>query len=285
MENVKYIKSKNKNIHYRILGKGKPVVLLHGFCEDGNIWNDLAESLQNHFQFIIPDLPGSGKSEMLTGENITIEDYAEVVKLIIENEVSKVSPEGEGLVPIFRDLERAATIIGHSMGGYIALAFAAKYPDFLEGLVLFHSSAFADDEEKKQARLKSINFIKQNGAYEYMKTAVPNLFADKHHPQIKVLIKQGNSFTPGALIQYLTAMMVRPDRTDVLKSLKIPVLYLIGEKDTAVPLEASLKQCHIPAVSHVNILENAEHMGMIENIEICSNIISSFMIAITHNKT
>jgi len=266
MEN-KFIQYKNKNIHYRVSGKGKPVVLLHGFGEDGNIWNELIKDLQNDdFYFIIPDIPGSGKSEMLDGENalpagrqVTIDDYAAVIKSIL----------------VYENIEQC-TIIGHSMGGYITLAFAEKYPELLYGFGLFHSSAFADDEEKKQTRLKTIEFIKANGAYAFLKTSIPNLFAGKEHvKEMEELIEKGKQFKPEALIQYYHAMINRPDRISVLKTFNKPILFIIGEKDNAIPLQASLQQCHLPHHAHVHILDTG-HMGMIEQSEKCKNILLYF---------
>ncbi|MEP6597598.1 MAG: alpha/beta hydrolase [Ginsengibacter sp.] len=268
MENSKCFNYKNKNIHYRIFGKGMPVVLIHGFSEDGNIWNKLIEDLQKKYLLIVPDIPGSGKSEMLDGNSVPIEDYAEVIKTIIDSQLSKVSQMAEvGVI----------TLIGHSMGGYIALAFAEKYPELLNGLGLFHSSAFADDEEKKQTRYKAIDFIKANGCYAFLKTSIPNLFADKQHVQeMEALIEEGKKFRPEALIQYYQAMINRPDRTGVLKNFKKPVLFIIGEKDNAIPLQTSLQQCHLPEISHVHIL-NTGHMGMVEESRLSLHMIESFL--------
>ncbi len=257
----KFIKYKNKNIHYREFGKGKPVILVQGFGEDGNIWNELIEDLKDNFKIIVPDIPGSGKSEMLDGENTSIEDYAEVIKAILKEEKIEL-----------------CCMIGHSMGGYITLAFAEKYPELLYGFGLFHSSAFADEEEKKQTRRKAIEFIKTKGTYAFLKTSIPNLFADsKHQNDIEMLIEQGKNLTLEALIQYYHAMINRPDRTHVLKIFTKPVLFIIGQKDNAIPLQASLQQCHLPAISHVHILENVGHMGMIEEQKKCSGLLLSFL--------
>ena len=254
-----------------MIGKGRPVVLIHGFAEDGNIWKGLIKYLQNNFLLIVPDLPGSGKSEMLDGENVSIEDYAEVIKTILDKELPKVSPTGG-------DLEGAvASLIGHSMGGYITLAFAEKYPDLLNGFGLFHSSAFADDDEKKQTRQKAIDFIIAKGSHSFLRTSIPNLFAGKEHlKEMEDLIEEGKNFKPEALIQYYHAMINRPDRTDVLKTFNKPVLFIIGEKDNAVPMQASLLQCHLPAIAHVHLLDTG-HMGMIEQSERSSVIVESFL--------
>lgn len=263
----KFISYQNKNIHYKVSGKGKAVVLLHGFGEDGNIWNELLKDFENDYHLIVPDIPGSGQSEMLdeeniipTGRQVSIEDYAEVIKVILDKEIIA-----------------GCAIIGHSMGGYITLAFAKKYPEMLNRFGLFHSTAFSDDEAKKQNRLKAIDFIKANGAYAFLRTTIPNLFADKQHQtKIEELIEEGRNFTPETLIQYYQAMMNRSDTTDILKEFNKPILFIIGEKDNAIPLQSSLQQCYLPSISHVNILE-AGHMGMIEQAEKCKIILRLFI--------
>lgn len=268
MQNNRSIYYLNKQVNYKVVGDGKTVVLIHGFGEDGNIWNGLAAELQDSYQLIIPDIPGSGKSEMLEG-NVSIDNYAEVIKTILDVEFSKVSAK-EG------DLD-GAVMIGHSMGGYITLAFAEKYPDYLNAFGLFHSSAFADDEEKKQTRLKAIDFIKENGSYAFLKTAIPKLFAGVlHKKDMDDLIEKSREFPPEALIQYYHAMISRPDRTAVLKRFKKPVLFIIGEKDSAIPLKQSLEQTHFPAISNINILDSG-HMGMIEEQERSLSIIKNFL--------
>lgn len=260
MQKDQFIQYKNKNIYYQNIGKGNTVVLLHGLPVDGNIWKEQAEVLQNIFHLIVPDISGSGRSEMLEGENISIDDYAEVIKTILDKE--NISQ---------------CTMIGHSIGGYITLAFAEKYPELLNGIGLFHSSAFADDEEKKQARLKTIQFIKTNGAAVFLKTLIPSLFAGKQHlKKMEALIEEGKNISAASLIQYYYAMIYRPDRTDILKNFTKPVLFIIGEKDTAVPMQASLQQCHMPAIAQVHILDSG-HMGMIEQSERSLSIVESFL--------
>ena len=243
-----------------MFGKGSAVMLLHGLPVNSNVWNGLAISLQNNFLVIAPDIPGTGKSEMLEGENVSIEDYAEVIKEILNKE--SISQ---------------CTMIGHSMGGYITLAFAEKYPESLNGFGLFHSSAFADDDEKKQTRRKAIEFIKANGAYAFLRTSTPKLFAGKEHlKEMEEVIEEGKSFNAEALIQYYQAMIKRPDRTAVLKTFSKPVLFIIGEKDTVVPLQVSLQQCYFPTISHVHVLETG-HMGMIEESNNSQLIVKSFL--------
>ncbi len=252
----------NKSIHYNTYGEGKPVILLHGFGEDSTIWDSQIKSLQPHYLLIVPDIPGSGKSELITGANIEI--YAEIIKGLLDKE-----------------LITEAVLIGHSMGGYIALAFSEKYPTYLKAFGLFHSSAFADTEEKKEARKKAIDFIKEKGAHTFLKTSTPNLFTqqykDAKSEKVEALIESGKLFTEEALIQYYDAMIARPDRINILKNFNKPILFIIGQHDQAIPFDASMKQCHLPSQSHVHILRESAHMGMWEEENKTNNILLSFL--------
>lgn len=251
---MKQITIGNKKLFYRAEGKGDAVMLLHGFAEDHRIWNYQAEILKEKFFVIVPDLPGSGASEKLDGD-VSIEGFAEVIKAIADAELGNHD-------------RKTFNLIGHSMGGYIALAFAEKYPELLSSLGLFHSSAFADDEAKITARRKGIEFIKDYGAVAFLKTTMPNLFSEKSKTDNAHLIDElfdlSKNFSALTLIEYYEAMLKRQDRTSVLKSFSKPVIFIIGKEDAAVPLAVSLKQCYIPAISTVNILENSGHMGMLE---------------------
>ena len=263
----------DKKIFYRVEGAGAPVLLLHGFGEDGNIWNRQLDKLKQNNLLIIPDLPGSGQSEMLEG-NCTLKDYAEVVKAIVDKEI-----KGEKSLPAGR--EGLFTMIGHSMGGYITLAFAEKYPELLSAFGLFHSSAYADSEEKVQTRKKAIEFIKKNGREEFLKTSVPGLFSEKTQQQrpelVKELLALANKITPEALIQYYEAMILRPDTTNILKSFSKPVLFIIGKHDTAVPMKDSLEQSHLSAISYVHILEHSGHEGMWEQEDLSTSFLEEFL--------
>jgi pimeloyl-ACP methyl ester carboxylesterase len=263
-----YLQFQTKRIFYRIEGEGKPVFLLHGFAEDGNIWNQQIEALKENNLLVVPDLPGSGNSEMLDWE-CNLKDYADVVNAIANEVVFK------------NDLSKQICLIGHSMGGYITLAFAEKYPELLNSLGLFHSSAFADTEEKKLTRKKAIDFIKKNGTELFLKTSIPNLFTEetkKQHPQlIKQLFELAKNIPAEVLIQYYEAMILRPDRTSVLRNFEKPVLFIIGKYDNSVPLQSSLEQCYLPPVSVVHILENSAHMGMFEEPELSNFFLKDFL--------
>ena len=254
----------SSKIFYRTVGKGKPVVLIHGFAEDGDVWKNQIEFLsagsggKNHFQLIIPDLPGSGKSELIN--DMSIEGMAEVIKELINHELKFPLQEAEGIF-----------LSGHSMGGYISLALAQKYPELISSLALVHSSAFADSDEKKANRLKSIEFVKKNGAFEFLKAVIIDLFTEtwaaNNPKQVDRQIEKSSVFSDEAIIAYYHAMINRPDRTNVLKNCSKPVLFIIGEHDKAVPFEQSMQQCYLPNQSHIHILRNSAHMGMLEEAD------------------
>ncbi len=260
---------RDKKIFYQVEGSGKPVLLLHGFGEDGDIWKHQVEKLKRNYLLIIPDLPGSGQSEMLVGK-CTLKDYAEVLKAIVVKEI-------KGEKSLF-------AMIGHSMGGYITLAFAEKYPQLLNSFGLFHSSAYADSDEKKETRKKAIEFIIKNGKESFLQTSVPNLFSEKTQKEkselIGELLKLANKSSSEALIQYYEAMILRPDTTNVLKSFSKPVLFIIGKHDTAVPMNDSLEQSHLPENPIVHILQNSGHEGMLEEEKISSLYLLNFLSAL-----
>lgn len=262
---TKNIQYKNSSLSYRISGKGNSVVLLHGFAEDSRIWDEIAQQLLPGYQLIIPDIPGSGQSALLDEEKISIADYADAVTAILEKE--NISQ---------------CTMIGHSMGGYITLAFAKKYPEKIQALGLFHSSAYADDEAKKDTRKKAIRVIEEKGAMTFLKTSIPGLFAseEKSRADIDMLLERAKEFTPEALVQYYEAMIARPDTTDVLKNSLKPVLFVMGEHDKAVPFQHSLQQSYLPAIAHINILRNSAHMGMLEEKEKSFTILADFLQAV-----
>ncbi len=242
----------SSQIFYRTIGSGKPLVLLHGFAEDGDVWKEQIEFLKDHFYLIIPDLPGSGKSGMIN--DMSIEGMAESIKAILMEEQIET-----------------CTMAGHSMGGYISLGFAEKYPDMISSLALVHSSAFEDSEEKKANRSKSIEFVKKNGAYEFLKAVIFDLFtetwATNNQQAVDRQIEKSKNFADEAVIAYYQAMINRHDRTHVLKNLGKPILFIIGEHDKAVPFQQSMQQCYLPDISHIHILRNSAHMGMLEEAE------------------
>lgn len=242
-------------------GSGFPLVLLHGYCENKSIWSSMMEDLSQKFKVIAIDLPGFGENKAVN--EISIESAAHQVKDTLD------------LLKIPQ-----CVMIGHSLGGYVTLAFAENYPSMLKGMGMFHSSAFADTEEKKQARNKTADFIKKNGMKLFASSFVEPLFfpARRKHlaEEIENTKEQVAACFGETVMAYAYAMRDRKERIAVLKEVGFPVLFIIGKGDMAVPLEASLDQCYLPRESVVQFLEDTAHMGMIERPNETSKIIQLF---------
>jgi pimeloyl-ACP methyl ester carboxylesterase len=259
----KTILFRQQNLVYKVSGTGLPVMLLHGFTEDQNIWDTLVNAFPEKYQWLVPDLPGSGKSDFNPSLE-EIADFAAAVNAIRQEEQIQ-----------------QMVVIGHSMGGYIALALAEKYPEHLKGFCLFHSTAYEDRPEKKESRLKSMEFIRKHGSSAYVRQSLPGLFSShfkNNHPGIiQRQMERYANFNPDSLVQYLNAMRNRKDKTLILRNMKIPVMFLIGEEDPAVPLRDALEQCHLPEISYIHVLTHTAHMGMLENTNLCNSLIGRFL--------
>ena len=254
----------NTHIHYTIQGSGQPIVLLYGFGEDSTVWQEQAFFLQAYATVITPDLPGSGHSALLQQDNVGMSDYAVCIHALLQHE----------------NISRCI-LLGHSMGGYITLAYAEMYPAYLQGFGFINSTAFADTEEKKASRQQGIQMMEEYGAFAFLKNAIPTLFAKaykaQHSDKIAALVEKGKQFTTAALVQYYTAMMDRPDRTHVLRAAQVPVLFTLGTADIAAPLQDLLQQVHLPNSSHIHILEDIGHMSMMEAADKVNNHILEFL--------
>lgn len=235
----------------------KTVVLLHGFGESSKIWDSFITLLPTDYQYFTPDY-----SKITFCQ--TVEEYADWLHLEIEE----------------KNLSQF-TLIGHSMGGYIALAYAEKHEDLLTGLGLFHSTSYADTEEKKATRLKTISFIQKHGSAEFLEDFLPNMFSDefkKRETELVKLISERNSTLPAeALIATTAAMRQRPDRQHILKTLGKPILMIIGKKDKFIPYEQALEQITLLQNPIVYINNSIAHAGMLEAPEACAAVVKSML--------
>jgi len=256
-------------LSYRLIGSGKPVVLLHGFGEDSQIWNKQIDFLKDYCLLIVPDIPGSGKSEPLilndrSADSISLTDYADCIYAILVTE--KID---------------ACILLGHSMGGYITLAFAEKYPNYLTALGLIHSSALADSTDKKTMRQRGIELMEKFGAAAFLKNTIPNLFASNfkllHPDMLETFIQSSTTINTKTCQNYYLAMMHRPDRTAILKNTVLPVLFVIGTDDIAAPMIDVLPQSKMPINSYIQILEAVGHMGMWEATEKLNTCLLNFI--------
>ncbi|RYY62948.1 MAG: alpha/beta hydrolase [Chitinophagaceae bacterium] len=260
----KSIQYQGSTIFYSVYGSGESLMLVHGFGEKGEVWDNQVEALKNDYSVIVPELPGCGGSELLP--DMSMEGMAALLKEILDLETAK------GSKPV---------LLGHSMGGYITLAFVEKNPDYLRSFGLVHSACFADSEEKKETRNKGISFIRKHGAIAFLESSSPNLFSPdtkNNDPQlVKSFIASLSDQNDEALIQFYEAMMARPDRSDVLKNSSLPVLFILGKHDTAIPIKDGLRQTTFPELSYIHVLEHSGHMGMLEEKEKTNHFLIDFL--------
>jgi len=238
-------------ITYFTEGNGMPLVFIHGFPMDHSAWNEFVQPFTKNFKVILPDNPGFGKSSLMN-EEMSMRLYADCIKDILDAE--KIS---------------SSIMIGHSMGGYMVLNFASRFPEYLKGFGLFHSTTYADDDAKKQNRKEVADNARKMDANAFVSGMLHKLFSEQyasaHEEQIANLKNVfGSSATPEGIAQASLAMGTREDTTELLKNTKVPVLFIIGKEDKVVPPEKTLPLTHLPEKSVVCILENAAHMGMFE---------------------
>lgn len=237
-------------VGYTDRGKGRAVVLLHGFLGAKEIWEQSIEALSKGYRVIAVDLPGHGETGC-TGYAHSMEEMARSVKAVLDGLRLK-----------------KYVLIGHSMGGYVALAFADLFPDHLRGLCLYHSSAYADTEERKADRLRAIAAVKANRNL-YTKTVIRNLFAAKNLRYLKEEIALANRIarkTPKAgIVAALYGMRDRKSRDLILGLVDYPILMVIGEQDNVLPAAQLLEQSELIRNKQVLYLEHDGHFGFLES--------------------
>lgn len=258
---IKHHRFKEADIRYSDKGKGRVVVLLHGFLESLEIWKGLTEKLTKRFRVISIDLPGHGGTECI-GYVHSMELMAECVKSVMD-----------------KLRLRKYVIVGHSMGGYVSLAFADKFPDNVKGLCLFHSTALADTPEKKEGRERAIKAVKANHS-KFINELVTNLFAEENRKIMKDEIKEVKAIASKtkkqSIIAALEGMKERPNRELILKFAPYPVLFIIGKKDNVIPWSTMKEQVYLVQDHTVLNLEHAGHMGFYEAKETTEKALYKF---------
>lgn len=258
----KYIDFKKGKIAYTSNGKGRAVVLLHGFLGSADTWEETKIALAKQFRVICIDLPGHGQSDCF-GYVHNMELMAQSVKAVMDKLRFK-----------------KYVLVGHSMGGYVAMAFAELFPDHLRGFCLFHSSSYADSEQKKQDRNKAIKAVKNNYNI-YVRATIKNLFAAKNLKYFKkeiLFTQQIARKTPKrGVVAALEGMKIRPNRDVVLHFVNYPVLFIIGKYDNILPMQSLLDQTAFLKKKNVLLLENSGHMGFLEQPETCIKSLKRFI--------
>ncbi len=256
---MKTLLYKNTKISYSDSGTGNAIVLLHGFLENKKMWKDYVAFFSEKYRVITIDLLGHGESDPL-GYVHEMEDNANVINEILEH----------------LKIEKAI-ILGHSMGGYVGLAFAELYPQKIQKLVLLNSTSKEDSAEKKLNRTRAIKAVKQN-YINFVSLAIANLFSENNRTRLAEEIEKAKTEalkTPlQGIIASLEGMKIRKDREWLLEQNRFPVLLILGKKDPVLSYEESLSQAENTSVQLVSFEDG--HMSQIENKEELKPVLLEF---------
>lgn len=245
----------NKNVYYQTEGQGEPLFLLHGYQADSNVWKHIIPYLKDRFTLVIPDLPGHGKSELIKPVNDMEFLSGLLFEIVLAHGYSEIN------------------IAGHSMGGYVALAFAEQTPGYLNRLILINSHPFADDKNKVLNRKKESQLIQSGKKQLLLRGFASNNFArntidtnpDLIHWFTEIALRQPDN----GMLADLAGMMVRTDKTNVCKKLERKVEVILGLEDNNVPdhnfkgIEEFFKASYIKNCGHMSILEKPKRVSQL----------------------
>lgn len=246
---MSFAEFKKSKIHYTDSGKGRVLVLIHGFLGSHEVWSEFVKKLSKKFRVITVDLPGHGQTPSI-GYYHSMELLAQSVKAVLD----KVGV-------------RRYIITGHSMGGYVALTFAELYPENVSGICLFNSTSYADSEEKKKERDKVIRLVKKEHKH-YVAEVVTSLFAEENlvkiPNEVEKVKKIAVKISQQSIINSLEGMKERKSRDLILKFAEFPILFIIGKKDGVINFETMYPQMALCKYPSVLMLENSGHMSFYE---------------------
>jgi len=264
MEQHKTITFEGHTLHYRDEGKehAPTLVLLHGFLQNLDIWSSYVLTYMRRMRVVTIDLPGHGYSDCLD-EVHGMDLMAQAVKAVLDD--ARIDQ---------------CVVIGHSMGGYVALAFADAFPYKLRGLGLLHSHALADTHEVLERRAETCRAVRQNRA-GYIVGFIPPLFAPGNRfslaQDIKDLQDQCLETSVESVVAAQIGMAERPSRVQVLQELEVPTLFIYGKEDPRIPLELAVAQSMVARHAELLLLDNVAHMAHIEERDYVKPRIQNFV--------
>jgi len=254
---------KNGKINFSDKGCGHAIVLIHGYMETSEVWKNFADRVSQKFRTVSIDLPGHGLSDLC-------------------NEVNSMELMAESVVAVLNSLNiPKAFFVGHSMGGYVALAALQLFPERFSGITLFNSHPFADSPDVIEKRNKNIALVEEGKKDSIIPSFVHNLYAAQNLKTIPEAVNRSLSIAFGindkTIIADLKGMIERPSRVDLVEEGKVPLLWIFGDKDNHIDHVETLKAVKLPSNSEVAILSEVGHMGFIEAEEISSDILMKFV--------
>ncbi|RDI45154.1 alpha/beta fold hydrolase [Aquicella lusitana] len=241
----------NKVIFYRDTGKGSPLVLIHAFPTDQRLWKPQQKELKKHFRLITIDLLGFGQSSATDGQAVTMTEYADEVKQVLDQ------------LHI-----QQAIIGGESMGGYVALAFLKKYPGSVKGLVLSDTQSIPDSMETKAKRETTALDVLEHGTGSLISGFMPKALSPAAPEKAKLFLQQIlETQKPEAVASALRGMALRDDTSDVIANTVLPILIITGDQDTLISPQQSETMHKLAKNSQLVTLSPAGHLSSLEQPE------------------
>ncbi len=262
-----YLVFNGRRINYSVTGTGVPVVLLHGYLESSAVWNGFMQKLSAEFRVIAIDLPGHGLSDTY-GETHSMEFMAAVVKEVLDSLcINKVF------------------MAGHSLGGYVTLAYAELFPDSLSGYCLFHSQPFQDTPEAIEKRQREIALVRAGKKDLVYLANVKRMFAatnlELFSEPVSRSVEIASEIPAEGIIAVLNGMITRPSRLQIMEESSLPCLWILGSMDNYIPLDDIRTKVKLSSGTKLVILNNSGHMGFIEEEDLSVSVISDFIQSIT----
>lgn len=250
-------------MYYADTGTGTPLVLIHGFPHDHTLWKPQLEGLGDGIRVIAPDLRGFGDSTEVP-ERMTMDEYAADVKRILDS---------LGI--------RQAVIGGLSMGGYVALAFMARYPEAVRGLLLCNTRAGSDDDKARTGRYDSIKKVEAEGVGALAEAMLPKMIAANTataHPDRRKAVREMMARQrPKSVTAALRGLAARPDRVPILPAIKVPTLIITGSKDELIPVKESEAMAAAIPGSRLVVIPDVAHLSNVEDPEAFNKEVKEFV--------
>jgi pimeloyl-ACP methyl ester carboxylesterase len=250
-------------IHYSDSGNGTAIILLHGYLESSEVWNGFEEKLALKFRIITVDLPGHGLSDVY-GETHSMEFMATIIKELLDSlSIKKVF------------------LTGHSLGGYVILAFLELFPDYLSGYCLFHSQPFSDPPEALEKRIREIAIVRAGKKDLMYPDNVTRMFASLNLEKFSEALQRSKDIAsriPGeGIIAVLNGMMIRPSRLAIMEEGRVPCLWILGSMDNYIPFDIIQTKVNLPSNARIVVLKNSGHLGFVEEEDKSVEVITEFV--------
>ncbi|MGA8491361.1 MAG: alpha/beta fold hydrolase [Terriglobales bacterium] len=257
------IRSDDAEIFYEVLGSGPPVVLLHPFPANHDVWKPAAQALITRYRLILPDLRGHGESGVGDGPATMEKHAADLARVLDHEEV------------------RRATIVGVSIGGYVLFEFWRKYRERVNGLVLCNTKAQADTPEARSVRLQAATYVMERGTELFFQSMIPKLLGKTTRTArpdlVEGALRMMRTMSPEDVAMVQRGMAVRQDSVETLKTINVPTLLVTGDEDVVTGLaEAELMRQNLSG-SQIKVIAKAGHYSPWEQPEEVGKLLRQFL--------